>query len=239
MKLLISILLILQVQLVKAQPPQDYDASCSEGISKAIADANSGNYYLVSYGLIIENPEWWHKQEFGSDYLSKNFNIHEVLGGCVVYEAGECYADTMSVLFNEKFGSIFFDSLQPIIDSLYKIHLYEIIVSDNFIPFLVDTMPIFDYHPDSLSNFIKRKIADSIEIPDGKVFIQFSVMKDGSAMDYIVKRGIDPYFDGLALEAVKTIKVIKPAVYYGKDVNVKVFIPITFVAEEKKRKWKK
>lgn len=100
----------------------------------------------------------------------------------------------------------------------------------------VDTVSVLKYSSDSIANFIQKQLNDSVKIPDGKVYIQFSVMKDKSIKDYKIFRGIDPYFDNLAMEAVKTIKVLEPAIFYGKEVNSKVIFPIIFKSSSKKKR---
>ena len=62
----------------------------------------------------------------------------------------------------------------------------------------------------------------------GRVIIQFVVNKDGSIVDPVVVRGVDPYLDKEALRVVKTMPKWKPGKQRGKAVRVKYTVPVTF-----------
>ena len=59
----------------------------------------------------------------------------------------------------------------------------------------------------------------------GKVIVQFVVNKDGSIVDPVVVRSVDPYLDKEALRVIKTIPKWKPGKQRGKAVRVKYTVP--------------
>ena len=62
----------------------------------------------------------------------------------------------------------------------------------------------------------------------GKVIVQFVVNKDGSIVDPVVVRSVDPYLDKEALRVIKTMPKWKPGKQRGKAVRVKYTVPVTF-----------
>ena len=62
----------------------------------------------------------------------------------------------------------------------------------------------------------------------GRVIVQFVVNKDGSIVDPVVVRSVDPYLDKEALRVIKTMPKWKPGQQRGKAVRVKYTVPVTF-----------
>ena len=62
----------------------------------------------------------------------------------------------------------------------------------------------------------------------GKVIVQFVVNKDGSIVDPVVVRSVDPYLDKEALRVIKTMPKWKPGKQRGKPVRVSYTVPINF-----------
>jgi protein TonB len=62
----------------------------------------------------------------------------------------------------------------------------------------------------------------------GKVIIQFVVNKDGSIVDPVVVRSVDPYLDKEALRVIMTLPKWKPGMQRGKAVRVKFTVPVQF-----------
>ena len=65
---------------------------------------------------------------------------------------------------------------------------------------------------------------------EGRIFVQFVVTKTGSVEDVTIARGID----GLNREAIRFVKQMpnwKPGINNGKQVNVKMVVPILFSLE--------
>lgn len=62
----------------------------------------------------------------------------------------------------------------------------------------------------------------------GRVIVQFVVNQDGSIVDPVVVRSVDPYLDKEALRVIKTMPKWKPGKQRGKAVRVKYTVPVTF-----------
>lgn len=62
----------------------------------------------------------------------------------------------------------------------------------------------------------------------GRVIVQFVVNQDGSIVDPVVVRSVDPYLDKEALRVIKTMPKWKPGKQRGKPVRVKYTVPVTF-----------
>ena len=62
----------------------------------------------------------------------------------------------------------------------------------------------------------------------GRVIVQFVVNRDGSIVDPVVLRSVDPYLDKEALRVVKAMPKWKPGEQRGKTVRVKFTLPIQF-----------
>ena len=62
----------------------------------------------------------------------------------------------------------------------------------------------------------------------GRVVVQFVVNKDGSIVDPVVVKNVDPYLDKEALRVVKLMPNWSPGEQRGKAVRVKFTLPVTF-----------
>lgn len=62
----------------------------------------------------------------------------------------------------------------------------------------------------------------------GRVIVQFVVNKDGSIVDPVVMKSVDPYLDKEALRVVKMMPKWSPGEQRGKPVRVKFTLPVTF-----------
>ena len=62
----------------------------------------------------------------------------------------------------------------------------------------------------------------------GRVIVQFVVNQDGSIVDPVVVRSVDPYLDKEALRVIKTMPKWKPGKQRGKAVRVKYTVLVTF-----------
>ncbi len=62
----------------------------------------------------------------------------------------------------------------------------------------------------------------------GKVIVQFVVNKDGSVVDPVVVRSVDPYLDKEALRVINSMPKWKPGKQRGKPVRVRYTVPVTF-----------
>ena len=62
----------------------------------------------------------------------------------------------------------------------------------------------------------------------GRVIVQFVVNRDGSIVDPVVVRGVDPYLDKEALRVISMMPKWKPGKQRGKAVRVKYTVPVMF-----------
>lgn len=97
---------------------------------------------------------------------------------------------------------------------------------------VVENMPEF---PGGLNACLKF-LADHVAYPkeaaekkiQGRVIVQFVVMKDGSIANARVLRAVDPLLDAEALRVIGLMPKWKPGTQRGQAVNVKFTMPITF-----------
>ena len=97
---------------------------------------------------------------------------------------------------------------------------------------VVEEMPEF---PGGMGECMKY-LASKIKYPtisqengvQGRVIVQFVVNRDGSIVDPVVVRGVDPYLDKEALRVISTMPKWKPGKQRGKAVRVKYTVPVMF-----------
>lgn len=111
----------------------------------------------------------------------------------------------------------------------------SIITEDGPVFMMVEQMPEFEGGMDSLMNYLKREINypqtaldDSIQ---GRVYISFAILKNGIISQVEVTRGIRSDLDDVCIEAIKNMPNWKPGQQRGKEVNVRLIIPIIFKLE--------
>ena len=79
-----------------------------------------------------------------------------------------------------------------------------------------------------LSKNIKYPTISQENGVQGRVIVQFVVNRDGSIVDPVVVRGVDPYLDKEALRVVVQMPKWKPGKQRGKEVRVKYTLPVMF-----------
>ena len=97
---------------------------------------------------------------------------------------------------------------------------------------VVEEMPEF---PGGMAECLKF-LAKNIKYPtiaqengvQGRVIVQFVVNQDGSIVDSVVVRSVDPYLDKEALRVIQMMPKWKPGKQRGKAVRVKYTVPVTF-----------
>ncbi len=97
---------------------------------------------------------------------------------------------------------------------------------------VVEEMPEF---PGGMAECLKF-IGKNIKYPtiaqengvQGRVIVQFVVNQDGSIVDPVVVRSVDPYLDKEALRVIQMMPKWKPGKQRGKAVRVKYTVPVTF-----------
>lgn len=115
----------------------------------------------------------------------------------------------------------------------------EVKVSDDdAIFFVVEVQPEFPGGLDSMYAYIQKNLvypekakAEGIE---GRVFITFTIEKDGSVSNVKILRGIGGGCDEAAKEVVEKMPKWKPGTQRGKPVRVQFNLPIKFELEKDK-----
>ena len=79
-----------------------------------------------------------------------------------------------------------------------------------------------------LSNNIKYPQISQENGVQGRVIVQFVVNADGTIVDPVVVRGVDPYLDKEALRVIKHMPKWKPGKQRGKAVRVRYTQPVLF-----------
>ena len=79
-----------------------------------------------------------------------------------------------------------------------------------------------------LSNNIKYPQISQENGVQGRVIVQFVVNADGTIVDPVVVRGVDPYLDKEALRVIKLMPKWKPGKQRGKAVRVRYTQPVLF-----------
>lgn len=113
-----------------------------------------------------------------------------------------------------------------------------VIVDDNTVYSFVsmETPPIY---PGGMQNFYQY-IGENLKYPqeayknkiEGKVYVSFTIEKDGAVADVKVNRKLGYGCDEEAVRVIKGSKKWKPGVQQGKAVRVRYNMPITFKMNE-------
>lgn len=97
---------------------------------------------------------------------------------------------------------------------------------------VVEAMPEFPGGTAELMKWLQKNIKyPSISQENGvqgRVIVQFVVNRDGSIVDPVVLRSVDPYLDKEAIRVVSAMPKWKPGEQRGKTVRVKFTLPIQF-----------
>ncbi len=97
---------------------------------------------------------------------------------------------------------------------------------------IVENMPEFPGGQAALMQYLSKNIRYPTIAQEngtqGRVIIQFVINRDGSVVDPVVVRSVDPYLDKEALRVVSTLPKWKPGQQRGKPVRVKFTVPVVF-----------
>lgn len=114
---------------------------------------------------------------------------------------------------------------------------------EDYIFVIVEEMPEFPGGKDSLYKFLGANIVypnkakkDGIE---GKVYVNFTIEKDGAINEVKVLRSVHPLLDEEAVRVVESFPKWKPGKQKGKTVRVSYNLPLNFVLNKKDTKDKK
>lgn len=108
----------------------------------------------------------------------------------------------------------------------------EEVVEEEQIFQVVEEMPSFPGGDAECMRFLSKNIKYPTIAQEngiqGRVILQFVVNKDGSIVDVVVARSVDPYLDKEAVRVVNMMPKWKPGKQRGKPVRVKFTLPVTF-----------
>lgn len=97
---------------------------------------------------------------------------------------------------------------------------------------VVEKMPEFPGGMAELMKFLSKNIKYPTIAQEngvqGRVIVQFVVNQDGSIVDPVVMRSVDPYLDKEALRVISAMPKWKPGMQRGKAVRVKYTVPVIF-----------
>lgn len=97
---------------------------------------------------------------------------------------------------------------------------------------IVEKMPEFPGGQAALMQYLNKNIKYPTIAQEngtqGRVIIQFVVNRDGSVVDPVVVRSVDPYLDKEALRVISTMPKWNPGQQRGKAVRVKYTVPVQF-----------
>jgi TonB family protein len=100
-----------------------------------------------------------------------------------------------------------------------------------------DISPIFKNGDAGLKKFIHENLRypKTDECISGKVYVSFTVDTLGNVKDIEIKKGITPSTDKEAIRVVEMLTFI-PGVRFGRPVETKMILPISFTIEHKEEK---
>lgn len=97
---------------------------------------------------------------------------------------------------------------------------------------VVETMPEFPGGQAELMKYLNKNmkypVAAAEKGVEGNVVVQFVVYKDGSIVDPVVVKSVDPILDKEAIRVVSSMPKWKPGVQGGKIVRTKYTLPVKF-----------
>jgi protein TonB len=97
---------------------------------------------------------------------------------------------------------------------------------------VVENMPEFPGGMAALMQFLSKNIKYPTIAQEngtqGKVSVQFVVNRDGTVVDPVIVRSVDPYLDKEALRVISQMPKWKPGMQRGKAVRVKYTVPVSF-----------
>ena len=125
------------------------------------------------------------------------------------------------------------DDIQAAVEVKYgTVEVEEEVVEEEEIFQVVEEAPEFPGGTQECMKWLSKNIVypqiSAENGVQGRVFVQFVVNKDGSIVDAVVMRGVDPYLDKEALRVVNKMPKWKPGKQRGKPVRVKFTLPIMF-----------
>jgi periplasmic protein TonB len=84
---------------------------------------------------------------------------------------------------------------------------------------------------DSLRAFIQKNLEyppSKPDKPEGRVFVDFIIMKDGSLSEIKIVKGLGDPYDKCVLDLFHIMPKWNPAMHRGKAVEIRMVYPVTF-----------
>ena len=102
-------------------------------------------------------------------------------------------------------------------------------IQENHI-FITDPMPSYQGGFDSLRTFIKRNLKYPSGTADyvGTVYVEFTIIEDGSATDFKIAKGLCETCDKNAIKILKKMPNWIPAMANDKPTRTRMILPIKF-----------
>ena len=117
-------------------------------------------------------------------------------------------------------------------DSIVDLEDYGLDIKEDIVICFTEVMPQFPRGQEELYKYLSKNISypDSLKYKciQGKVYVQFTVEKDGNITDVTVLRGLGKGFDEEAIRAIKNMPNWIPGEQRGEKVSVKYTLPIMF-----------
>ena len=108
----------------------------------------------------------------------------------------------------------------------------EVEDEDETIYQVVENQPEFPGGTAALMQFLSKNVKYPENSQEngvqGRVIVQFVVNKDGTIVDPVVSRSVDPYLDKEAIRVVSSMPKWKPGMQRGKPVRVRYTLPVAF-----------
>lgn len=125
------------------------------------------------------------------------------------------------------------DDTQKAVEVKYTpVEVEEEEVEEQEIFTVVEEMPSFPGGMGECMKFLSKNInypqISQENGVQGRVIVQFVVNTDGSIVDPVVVRGVDPYLDKEALRVIKMMPKWSPGKQRNKPVRVKYTVPVMF-----------
>ncbi|NCC10256.1 MAG: TonB family protein [Bacteroidia bacterium] len=118
------------------------------------------------------------------------------------------------------------------VDSVKPKKKVTVVSSDDDLFIAVEQMPDFPGGQGALMEFLKNNVKYPKEAAtsaiQGRVIVQFVIMKDGTVAQPKVVRAVDPSLDAEALRVIRLMPKWTPGKQRGKAVNVKYTVPVMF-----------
>ena len=187
---------------------------------------------IWEYKVVIKQDGYFWDSKYQHKFPNQTAMFKEM--GNEGWELASVYTEIPSIYLGEgtKLSSVTHFVFKRPKRAIWEYKVQEEEVEDQTVFQVVEKMPEFPGGMAAclkfLSNNIKYPTISQVEGVQGKVIVQFVVNKDGSIVDPVVVRSVDPYLDKEALRVISMMPKWSPGMQRGKPVRVKYTVPVTF-----------